>query len=200
MMNKVFNFEQYTPEWWEIRAKKLTASHAQEIGNCGAGLKSYTQKLMQEYYSTAEPDNYSDFHMKRGLELEDSAAFIYSADMGIEVQKVGFVVLNDYVGCSPDLLTADGGLCEIKCHADKAHFALILGGSFESKYAWQAQCQMLITEREYCDLFSYNPNFGIYSVRKRLYPDPEKFEKLHAGFKMGQKLIEEIERKMDMPS
>ncbi len=192
----VYNFPQYSPEWWAVRAKKMTASNAQAIAAQGAGLKTYVAKLMAEYYSTAPKENFSNAVMQRGLDLEDSAGFVYSMETGTEVQKVGFISLNKYVGCSPDLLTMDGGLCELKVLADKAHFALILGGEFESKYRWQAQCQLLITDRKYCDLTSYNPNYKQNLIVKRLYPDKEKFKKLQSGFIMGKQMIEEIERKM----
>lgn len=193
---KIYNFPQYSDEWWAIKEKKMGASHAQAIGNCGKGLKTYIEKIMQEYYSKAERDNFSSRHTERGIDLEDSAGTIYSFKKDITTKKVGFVVYNDYMGCSPDLFADKDGLCEIKCLDDKAHFPLMLGGEFEPKYIWQCNCQMLICKKKWCDLVSYNPNFEKYLVIKRLTPDLKMFDKLRKGFALGEKMIKEIEQKM----
>lgn len=193
---KIYDCPQYSDEWWKLHEKRMGASNAQAIGNCGAGLKTYIEKIMQEYYSKAERNSFSNRHTDRGLELEDSAGTVYSFENNIPVQKIGFVEYNDYVGCSPDLFAGGNGLCEIKCLDDKAHFALLIGGNFDSKHIWQCQDQMLICEKEFCDLISYNPNYEKYLIVRRLFPDMEKFEKLKKGFAIGEKLIKEIESKM----
>lgn len=194
---KIYDCLQYSEEWWQLHEKRMGASNAVAIGNCGAGLKTYIEKIMQEYYSKAERDSYSNSDTKRGIDLEDSAGTIYSFEKNIQVKKVGFVEYNDYAGCSPDLFAGESGLAEIKALGDKGHFALLLGGSFESKYIWQCQDQMLICEKEWCDLISYNPNFAKYLVVHRLFPDMEKFEKLRKGFALGEKIIKEIEGKIN---
>ena len=193
---RIYNCEQLSPTWWKLHEKRMGGSHAQAIGNCGKGLKTYIEKIMQEYYSKAERNDYTNKHLERGLDLEDSAGMAYSFDLNITVKKVGFVIYNDYVGCSPDLLADEDGLAEIKCHDDKAHFALLLGDDFESQYRWQAQCQMLICEKKWCDLVSYNPNYKQYLIVKRQLPDQERFDKLLKGFALGEKMIKEIEKKM----
>ena len=188
---------QYSPEWWAIKAKKMSASHAQAIGNCGKGLKTYIESLMCDYYSKRPKEIYTNKHLERGFELEDSASMAYSFDNNIPIKKVGFVVYNDHVGCSPDLFAGEDGLAEIKCHDDKAHFPLIVGGEFESIYIWQVQMQMLVCNKKWCDLMSYNPNFDKYLVVKRVTPDKKKHEQLLEGFKIGEKIIKEIEQKME---
>ena len=56
---------------------------------------------------------------------------------------------------------------------------------------------MLICEKEWCDLISYNPNFTKYLVVHRLFPDQEKFDKLRKGFALGEKMIKEIEGELN---
>ena len=193
---QIFNLEQLSPEWFQIRQKRLTASHAQCIAAQGAGLRSYVNELMAESYSTAPKEHFSNHHIERGISLEPQAGMVYSFEKNIATEKVGFVTLGSYVGCSPDLFAGKDGLCEIKCHADKKHFDLILGGKFESKYIWQVQCQMLICEKKWADLVSYNPNFTQYLIVHRILPDQEKFDKLSEGMLLGKRMIEEIEQKM----
>lgn len=190
------NIEQLSEEWWELRQKRMTASHAQAIAASGAGLKTYVEKIMQEYFSKGEPERFGNRHTDRGNELEDQAGMVYSFEKNINVKKVGFVTYNDFVGCSPDLFAGEDGLCEIKCLADKGHFNLILGGKPESKYVWQAQCQMLICEKKWNDLTFYNPNFEKYLIVFRILPDAKKFEKLRKGFSEGERMIKEIENKL----
>lgn len=194
---QVYDFPQYSPEWWAIRAKKMTASNAVAIGNRGTGLKSYIKKIMREIYSTAPKDNFSNKHTERGHDLEPSAGFAYSVERKIQVKKVGFVVQSEYIGCSPDLFAGEDGLCEIKCMGDDVHFDLILGAQPEKKHKWQCQAQMMICNKKWADLTFYNPNFKQFLIIFRILPDTEMIEDLQAGFIQGKQLIEEIERKME---
>jgi putative phage-type endonuclease len=192
---RVYNCQQYDAEWWEIRSLKMTASHAQAIGNQGAGLKSYITELVAEHFSKAPKDSFSNRHTEHGLETEPEAALVYQAETLSDVQEVGFVVLNDYVGCSPDRLVNDDGLLEIKCLSDKVYFQLLVTGKIESKYLWQMQMQMICTGREWCDFFVYNPNFDKQFWIERVHPDPVMVEKLHGGFEAGEKMIRELQQK-----
>jgi|SaaInl7_200m_RNA_FD_contig_31_2398062_length_932_multi_10_in_0_out_0_2 putative phage-type endonuclease len=198
---EIVNVEQRSEEWFALRQKRMTASHAQAIGSNGKGLQSYVHKMMTDYYSKAEPERYTNEAMERGTALEDSAAFMYQMQYGREVQKVGFVIYNDFVGCSPDGFTGDGpgdnGLVEIKCPQDPEYFRMLLGGEIKPEYIWQVQAQMLICEKEWTDFCCYSPNYDQELIVKRVYPDPKAIEKLEAGFIAGARMIREIEAKMD---
>lgn len=189
---------QLSPEWFRIREKKLSASHAQAIGNHGKGLVTYVNQIMAEYYSNAPKEPFNNEHTQRGIELEPDAAMAYGFECCGETQTVGFVEYNQYVGCSPDLLVSDNGLAEIKCFNDMKHFGMIINPKFESRYIWQAQMQLLITEREYCDLVAYNPNFDQSLVVVRILPDQKKFQQLQEGFEFGIDMIVKIEKQMEV--
>lgn len=192
---QVFNFPQYSLEWWDVRSLKMTASHAQAIGSQGKGLDTYVTEIVAEHFSKAEKESYSNKNMDNGLEREPEAALIYQAETLSDVQEVGFIVHSDYVGCSPDRMVNDDGLLEIKCPSDKVYFQLLISGKIESKYIWQMQMQILCTGREWCDFFAYNPNFEKHFWMERVYPDPEKVEKLQGGFEMGEKMIRKLQEK-----
>lgn len=191
---KVVNCEQNSPEWFELRAQRMSASHAQAIASNGKGLDTYITKLMQEYYSTAEPDNYQSKSMARGIELEPSARFAYEMETGLTVDQVGFVIHNEHVGCSPDGLTE--GCLEIKCLEDKAYFQYLLTEKIDTGYEWQMQMQMLICERKWCDYVVYNPNFKKSLLITRISIDSKKTDKLEQGFLTGIEKINEIKTKM----
>jgi len=193
---RIFNFPQYSDEWWDIRELKMTASKAQAIGNCGAGLKTYIRKITREIYSSAPRKNFTNKHTERGHELEDSAGLVYSVEQKVTVKKVGFVTKGSYIGCSPDLFVNEDGLCEIKCLDDDGHYALLLGDKPEKKYLWQCQAQMMICDKKFCDLTFYNPNFEKYLLIFRQTPDPEMVASLQKGFMLGKQMIQDIEMKM----
>jgi len=194
---KIINVEQRSDEWFDIRKGRMTASHAQAIGANGKGLITYINQICVEMYSKADPVSYSNAAMERGIELEDSAAFLYPMEAGLPAEKVGFVIYNDYVGCSPDLLVGTDGMAEIKCPADPEFLRRLMGGEIKSEYIWQVQMQLLICERSWCDFVTFSPNFDKELIIDRIYPDPKKFAKLKEGFEEGERLIREIQAKMD---
>lgn len=189
---------QYSPEWWNIHAGKMGASHAQAIAANGAGLKSYIRdEIMGPLYSKAERQSYTSKAMERGLDLEPSAAMVYEFRTDIELKEVGFVEYNDFVGVSPDRFAGGDGLVEIKCPEDKAYFNLLLDEKIDSKYEWQIQMQLLVCDKSWCDYVVYNPSYEQNLFIKRVLPDKEKFDKLLKGFESGIKMMEEIKKKME---
>jgi len=192
------NIEQGSPEWFEIRKGKLTASHAQAIGNCGKGLDTYIVEMMAEFYSSGEKEQFSNKHTERGEELEPIARDIYQLETGNDVVEVGFVEYNEFVGCSPDGLIGEDGGIEIKAIDDVGYFKYLLNGESEidTKYLWQVQMNLLITGRKWWDFVAYNPNYKKTMCIFRITPDKEKFEALKKGFKIGEAKILEIKNKI----
>ncbi len=176
------------------RKGKMTASNATAIGNVGKGLDTYILDLMADSYSSGEYENYTNAHMERGNELEESARSIYELQTGHKVEQVGFVEYNEFAGCSPDGLVGEDGLIEIKCQADKKHFRLMLNGvgEIDSGYIWQMQMQLLVTGRKWIDFVAYNPNFKNSLIIHRMQPDLAMHARLLEGFKIGEAKIKLI--------
>lgn len=182
---RILNFEQQSKEWFDCRKGKITASHAQAIGNCGKGLETYINELMSEYYSSGEKERFSNKHTDRGNELEPIARDIYEMETGNKVDEVGFCELNEFVGCSPDGFVGKEGGIEIKSLDDKAYFELLIEQNINTSYLWQIQMNLLITDRKWWDFVAYNPNYKKSIYIKRILPDKEKFEELEKGFKIA---------------
>lgn len=180
---------QGSPEWFEIRVGKVTASHAQAIGNNGKGLDTYLLEVVSEMFSSAQKDQYSNEHTERGNELEPLARSMYELQENVEVEEIGFAEYNDFVGCSPDGLVGDDGMIEIKCPDDKTYFNLLMNENIDSSYIWQCQMNLLILEKKWCDLIFYNPNFEKSMKIFRLKPDKEMFSRLKEGFAKAEKEI-----------
>lgn len=194
----ISNEEQGSPEWFAKRAGKMTASHAQAIGNVGKGLETYIHEMMSEFYSSADKEQFESKDTQRGNELEPIARQVYEFEHEVKVVTVGFMELNEYVGASPDGLVGEDGGTEIKCPADKEFLQYLLYGqdAIDSKYIWQIQMNLLISGRSWWDLIVYNPNFEKSMVEFRIYPDTQKFAELEKGFKKGIELINIIKAKM----
>jgi len=192
------NIEQYSDEWWALRAGRLTASNAQCISANGKGLETYAYNILAEKYSNNH-ESYTSPEMQRGTELEPLAREEYEIQTLEEVKEVGLITDGDYVSCSPDgLIGEDGGL-EIKCLNKTKHFKIMVNGEkeIESKYIWQVQMSLLISKRKWWDLVFYHPDFEKKLIIFRQYPDLEKQEKLKIGIEKGIKLINEIEKKLN---
>lgn len=188
---KIYNVEQGTLEWFEVRKFKMTASNAQAIGNQGKGLDTYIYEVVAEAF-TLNTERYTNEAMERGKELEAQARALYELETGKITQEVGFCEYSQYVGCSPDGLTEKGGI-EIKCLNDVKHIKTLINGAkeIESAYVWQIQMNLLITGREWWDYVQYNPNFEKSLFIHRITPDKEMHDKLLKGFEIGAKLLEE---------
>lgn len=191
---KIHNFKQGSPEWFEIRANKMTASHANTIKTNGKGLKTYVYKKMFKFitgqYKTE--DEFLSYDIERGKELESIAISDYELETGKKVERVGFIEKSDYVGCSPDGLVGDGGLLEIKCPREWKFLKFLVDGEIESQYVYQMQMQMLVTGRKWCDFLVFNESFKVPSVIKRVERDEDKIEKISQGLADGEKLIKKI--------
>lgn len=196
-MNIHTSLQQGTPEWLELRAGKLTASHAQEIATAGKGLETYVYKTLADKYAHTS-ESYTNEHMERGNELEDQARTLFELETGIKVDQVGFIEYNEFVGCSPDGLIGDDAGLEIKCHANTQHFKLMVHGekAIESKYIWQCQMNMWVTERKKWFYVSYNPNFDKSILMFEIQADETKHKKLELGVEKGIELLTSINNKI----
>ena len=189
---KIYNFEQRTEDWYNIRKGKMTASNAETIIANGKGLETYIYNLMAEYYSSAEKENYINADMQRGIDLEPEARLEFEFYTNLDVQEVGFIEHNEFIGVSPDGLIGDDGLIEIKCPNDSIYFKLLLSNNIKPEYIAQMQMQMYVTDRQYCYFVSYNPNFEKSLYIKKINRDEEMIEKLKKGLERGTQLIKEI--------
>ena len=189
---KIYNFEQRTEDWYNIRKGKMTASNAETIIANGKGLETYIYNLMAEYYSSAEKENYINADMQRGIDLEPEARLEFEFYTDLDVQEVGFIEYNEFIGVSPDGLIGDDGLIEIKCPNDSIYFKLLLSNNIKPEYIAQMQMQMYVTERQYCYFVSYNPNFEKSLYIKKINRDEEMIDKLKKGLERGTQLIKEI--------
>lgn len=190
-MLQYHNFEQGSQEWFDFKVGKMSASNATPIGANGAGLKTYCMELAMQL-NGIDKAKYTNADMERGNELEPLAITSYEFERELTINRIGCITNDKYdnVLCSPDGLILDNGGVEIKARNDSKHYALIQGVTADIPYN-QIQMTLLITEREWWDFVSFNPNFEKSLFILRVWPDAIYFKKLIEGFETGNKLIKQ---------
>lgn len=188
---KTYNFPQQSQEWFDIRLGKFTASNAQAIASNGKGLETLCFQVVAEILSKTREEGYTNPDLERGNEQETLARASYEMETGNKVETVGFCELNDRVGASPDGLVGEDGLVEIKCQKNSVYVQTLYSKKIDTKYEWQMQMQMLVTDRKWVDFVVFNENFPKLIII-RVNRDEAKIEKLRVGLEMGNKKVDEI--------
>lgn len=175
---KVFNCEQQSEEWFAIKLGKVSASRFSEVLNKKTGRRTYMLKLLAERLSGETAPSYSNKAMDFGAEYEPRARAYYEALYG-KIEQVGFVELNEDVGCSPDGLVGENGLIEIKCPYPSTHLSYIDKNVLPAVYKPQVQGQLWVTGRKWCDFVSYNPKIKARPFWKiRIFRDEDYIKEL----------------------
>lgn len=155
---------QRSPEWFALRAGKVTASRVSDViartkTGWGASRANYAAQLVAERLTGKAEEGFSNAAMQWGTDKEPDARDAYSFFRDVDVTECGFAIHPGIpqAGASPDGLVGDDGLVEIKCPNTATHIDTLLTKSVPSKYLTQMQFQMACTKRQWCDFVSYDP-------------------------------------------
>jgi putative phage-type endonuclease len=159
--------DQGSPEWFEARRGKLTASRIADImaktkSGPSASRSNYaTQLVCERVTGTIEP-GFTSAAMQWGVDQEPNGRLAYEVLTGATVDLAGFVDHPSIAmsGASPDGFVGANGLIEIKCPNTATHVETMLTGKIASKYLYQMQWQIVCTGRDWCDFVSYDPRLG----------------------------------------
>lgn len=156
--------EQRTPEWFAMRAGKVTASRVADVlaktkSGPSASRANYMAELIVERLTGEPAARFSNAAMEWGTEKESDAIAAYEFMHDATVSPAGFVLHPDSLetGASPDGFVGDEGLIEVKCPNTATHIETLLSGKVPGKYVTQMQWQMACTGRAWCDFVSYDP-------------------------------------------
>jgi putative phage-type endonuclease len=190
--------EQRTPEWFQARLGKLTASRiadatARTKTGWGASRANYMAELLTERLTGQRAPQYTNAAMEWGTQTEPEARTVYEFERNVTVEEVGFIPHPTIAmsGASPDGLVGDYGLdyglVEIKCPNTATHIEALLGlgGEIDGRYGKQMQWQMACTDREWCDFVSYDPRLPVAMrmLITRVLRDGKMIAKLEAEAK-----------------
>lgn len=171
---------QRSPEWYSIRAGRLTASEAHIPGMAGRTKAAEattrrdlrTRLALERLTGHPQSEPFSNADTERGVALESEALAAYEGRSGHLLDRVGFVsyalgILADdpLIGCSPDGALVDydnqilGGV-DVKCPRPANHLAYLQDPStLIADYTHQMAHTLLVTGAPWWDLASYCPAF-----------------------------------------
>lgn len=196
--------EQRSPEWFEARKGKVTASRIGDIlntirnGNWAASRKHYAAQLVSERLSDKPPEPFTNEYIEWGIAQEAPAKEAYIKATGNAVDEVGFINHPTIAsaGASPDGLIAHDGLLEIKCPTTATHIERLLGADIPESYRLQMLWQMACTGRRYCDFVSFDPRLpeDMQLFTLRFDRDDQEIERVEREVEIFLREVEEIER------
>ena len=170
MKNNIIMVEQGSPEWFEQRLGRITASNFgalmtlprskkdREAGLISQTTRSYLVKKVSEVL-TGTSKEFTTASLQWGSAMEDEARKMYELERMVKVEQIGFAVLdsNPIVGGSPDGLVNEDGMIEVKCPDSDTFTGYLLGDSIIRPYMAQIQGNLWILNRFWCDFIVYDP-------------------------------------------
>lgn len=152
--------EQRSPEWFSARKGRVTASMVGAIlGVAPYMSRENAMRRMVRDFHGAPSDFDGNVATAWGVQNEDGACFEFTLETGITVEKCGFFPRDDWAGASPDGLTGDGGLIEIKAPfslKDKDEPAFKTAKE-QPHYRAQMQFQMWVTGKAFTHFWQWAP-------------------------------------------
>lgn len=148
--------DQHTPEWHAARKGRITGSIVGGILGLSPWQKpaDILRAMVREYHG-AESEFQGNPATEHGTQNEQRAMLAFMRETGLTVEKTGFHPYGDRMGASPDGLTSDGGVLELK-----VPYGLRNGGDFkplkdQPHYECQVQMEMLATGRPHAYFAQY---------------------------------------------
>jgi hypothetical protein len=143
----------------KMTAKVERALQGLPVGDFSDTAKAYAFRLAVERISGVPLDEgFETWAMARGHELEPKARAEHEVQVGVLVQRAGFVTTDDGLfGCSADGLIGDDGGSEYKCLVSPDPMRRIVLDGDISDYIDQVQGCMWITGRRYWHFAMYCP-------------------------------------------
>ena len=189
----IHTMPQRSKEWYAIRSGKFTASDFEALmPSSRQSVFDFNKTQMAIIYRVAAErmtglsvsDGYVSKAMQHGIETEEEARVSFMLETGLDVQEVGFVEYNEWVGCSPDGLVGDDSGLEIKCPNSDTHLRYVMNPlELVDDYRFQCVGGMLCTGRKAWHLYSYDPRFekeSMRSVHVTIERNDEEIAKLEA--------------------
>lgn len=184
-MFKVIEVEQRSPEWFEARLGKWTASSfARAItasGSISSSADENINRLVAEVITGKPDESFTSDAMERGTNLESEALDHVNFVIGADFKPTGLVVyIDDFSACSPDGIDWDKSIgLELKCPSAHTHIGYLAGETLPPKYKQQVQGSMFVTGFKQWVFASYHPDLPAFIIT--VDRDEEYIKKLSAA-------------------
>ena len=153
--------EQKSAEWHSQRKMRITGSRVGAILGLSPWQKpdAVIREMVRGYHG-AETEFKGNPATDHGNNNEARALLCFMRESGLSVEQCGFFAYGDRMGASPDGLTDDGGVLELK-----VPYGIRKGGDFkpleaQPHYAAQIQMEMLATGRKHAYFAQYRAPMG----------------------------------------
>lgn len=147
---------QGSKEWYKARIGRITGSTVGAILGLSPWQKpkDILRSMVREYHG-AESEFVENPAVQWGRDNEARALLAFMRETGLNVEKCGFFPYGEMLGASPDGLTSDGGVLELK-----VPYSLRNGGEFkplveQPHYVAQVQMEMIATGRKHAYFAQY---------------------------------------------
>lgn len=169
-----------------------------KTGKLIAGGINAARNIAAERERLIDPEQDNGFsgsvHTEWGNEHEADAIKAYEARNFVEVHGQQEVVVKDWLSCTPDGFVGEDGLVEIKCPSKmENHKENVLRNAWVSQYFDQVQFQMMLTERKWCDLVSFDPRQQPWAQLHvvRIARDESRIDFIKDRMKQAEQIINE---------
>ena len=145
ILKKIKQPEQKTEGWYLMRENKITAS---DIATAIDESKYQRDYILMKKKTTRDRTFITSRAMSWGIKYEDVAIKIYEYRNNVNVVEYGCIPhsVHDWIGASPDGITDDGVMLEIKCPSSRK-----ITGITPHHYWCQVQTQLEVCELDRCD-------------------------------------------------
>lgn len=188
----IHNCEQRSPEWFNLRCGKFTASNFDKLfmGKSTKGYQDLINTIVYERLTADIPESYQSEWMQRGNELEPEAIRRYELETFNKVNKVGFVEYDEWIGCSPDGLIGEDGMIQAKCpkHNTAIYYRLNPKKAVDD-YLYQVQGEIGFSGRKWNDLIIYHPKLPAQIIR--VEKDETIIQSIHKEILIAVELVKE---------
>jgi hypothetical protein len=169
MSEYLYNIEQGTPEWHQVRLGLITASVVKNLLTStfkisqDKKIKLLAFELAAQRITGRIDENPKVYNFERGHIEEEIARDLY-AEHHAPVQECGFII-DGYLGYSPDGLVGADGLIEIKSRVQKYQVQTIVEECTPSEYMIQLQTGLLVSGRQWIDFIQYSNGMEMFVER-----------------------------------
>lgn len=164
--------KQKTPEWYAARNNLITASDfAQALGEGKFGTQR--QLIEKKVCIEEQSKQVKNIFFEWGNMFEPVACDIYSLMKQTFVHEFGLLIhpMYPFFGASPDGITQEGIMLEIKCP-----FKRKIGGDIPLQYYYQIQGQLDVCGLDLCDYFECEfQKYDTYDAYRKAYGDSNKY-------------------------
>lgn len=154
---------QRTAKWLEDRKGRLTGSMAgAALGLCPWRKPEEVMRAMVREHHGYPSEFKGEFVADFGKQHERAAMLAFMKETGLHVEDCGFIPYEDWSGASPDGITSDGAVLEIKVpfslrKQNPAQFKTL---AEQPHYYAQVQIELLATGQERAYFYQYAPEQG----------------------------------------